>query len=262
MITRSKLVEQLRDYQIRSQHRADVTVAILWALLILLLVISSYVTLYLRHFWLSFVMVCLGILLVIRLRISKQALARKRERRLLLPLSMWALLYPALGFQLNNLARAGLQLVHRLTSCHWWKSGCFQFSVWHGMLILLNQPIGLEIEYCRAQQKEWMVHFSADFLHTYEFQKWNLLPSQKRWKLRERKRKQTSNFLSAPCFFLPLNISYLTCIGLANYSFFPPAACKFVHQDSLFLYVSSNQLVGWFPTCLKKHYLNFKLKSK
>lgn len=123
MITRSKLVEQLRDYQIRSQHRADVTVAILWALLIILLVISSYVTLYLRHFWLSFVMVCLGILLVIRLRISKQALARKRERRLLLPLSMWALLYPALGFQLNNLARAGLQLVHRLTSCHWWKSG-------------------------------------------------------------------------------------------------------------------------------------------
>ncbi|CAK9152419.1 unnamed protein product [Ilex paraguariensis] len=104
MITRSKLVEQLRDYQIRSQHKcpaltifspkpvittwADVTVAILWAVLFSVLVISSYVTLYFRHFWLSFAIICLGIFLPIRLRISRQAHARKRERRLLLPLSM------------------------------------------------------------------------------------------------------------------------------------------------------------------------------
>ncbi|KAA8531867.1 hypothetical protein F0562_006416 [Nyssa sinensis] len=104
MITRSKLVEQLRDYQIRSQHKcpaltifslkpqittwADVAVAIFWALLFCVLVVSSYVTLYFRHFWLSFVILCLGILLPICLRISRQALARKRDRRLLLPLSM------------------------------------------------------------------------------------------------------------------------------------------------------------------------------
>ncbi|GMY11539.1 NADH-ubiquinone oxidoreductase chain [Fagus crenata] len=104
MITRSKLVEQLRDYQIRSQHKchaltifspkphifswADVSVAIFWALVFSMLVISSYVSLYFRHFWLSFVIICLGIFLPIRLRISRLALARKRERRLPLPLSM------------------------------------------------------------------------------------------------------------------------------------------------------------------------------
>uniref|UniRef100_A0A5B7BR03 Uncharacterized protein n=1 Tax=Davidia involucrata TaxID=16924 RepID=A0A5B7BR03_DAVIN len=104
MITRSKLVEQLRDYQIRSQHKcpaltifspkphistwADVAVAIFCASLFCVLVVSSYVTLYFRYFWLSFVFICLGILLPICLRISRQTLARKRERRLLLPLSM------------------------------------------------------------------------------------------------------------------------------------------------------------------------------
>ncbi|WOH10311.1 hypothetical protein DCAR_0729778 [Daucus carota subsp. sativus] len=104
MITRAKLAEQLRDYQIRSQHKCsaltlfspkpqitswiDVTVAILYAILSSVLVISSYVTLYFRHFWLSFFIVCLGILLPICLRSSRQALAKKRERRMLLPLSM------------------------------------------------------------------------------------------------------------------------------------------------------------------------------
>lgn len=104
MITRSKLVEQLRDYQIRSQHKcpgliffspkphitswADVAVASLWAFLFCVLLVSSYVTLYYRHFWLSFVVVCIGILLPIRLRIARQTLAKKKDRRLSLPLSM------------------------------------------------------------------------------------------------------------------------------------------------------------------------------
>ncbi|OAY60728.1 hypothetical protein MANES_01G134700v8 [Manihot esculenta] len=104
MITRSKLVEQLRDYQIRSQHKcsaltvfspkphitswADVIVAIFWALVFSMLVISSYVSLYFRHFWLSFLIICLGIFLPLRLRSSRQVLTRKRERRWLLPLSM------------------------------------------------------------------------------------------------------------------------------------------------------------------------------
>ncbi|KAK9990421.1 hypothetical protein SO802_025406 [Lithocarpus litseifolius] len=104
MITRSKLVEQLRDYQIRSQNKcpaltvfspkphiaswADVAVAIFWALVFSMLVISSYMSLYFRHFWLSLIFICLGIFLPVRLRISRLALARKRERRLQLPLSM------------------------------------------------------------------------------------------------------------------------------------------------------------------------------
>ncbi|KAK6150932.1 hypothetical protein DH2020_015864 [Rehmannia glutinosa] len=105
MITRSKLVEQLRDYQIRSQHkcpalavfspkpllstcRTDVAVAIFWALTFIVLLVSSYVTLYLKHYWISFFIVCIGILVPIRLKISRQSLARKRDRRLLLPLSM------------------------------------------------------------------------------------------------------------------------------------------------------------------------------
>ncbi|POO02546.1 NADH-ubiquinone oxidoreductase chain [Trema orientale] len=105
MITRSKLVEQLRDYQIRSQQkfsaltvfspkpnltsRTDVAVAIFWALVFSMLVVSSYVALYFRHFRLSFVILCFGVFLPLRLRISRHALAKKsRERKLLLPLSM------------------------------------------------------------------------------------------------------------------------------------------------------------------------------
>lgn len=69
--------------------RADVIVAIFWALVFSMLVISSYVSLYFRHFWLSFLIICLGIFLPLRLRSSRQVLTRKRERRWLLPLSMW-----------------------------------------------------------------------------------------------------------------------------------------------------------------------------
>ncbi|XWS29303.1 hypothetical protein CRYUN_Cryun24cG0017400 [Craigia yunnanensis] len=104
MITRSKLVEQLRDYQIRSQNKwpaliffspkphitswTDVAVAIFWAFAFIVLVILSYLSLYFRHFWLSFIAICLGIFLPIRLRSCRQALFKKRERKFLLPLSM------------------------------------------------------------------------------------------------------------------------------------------------------------------------------
>ncbi|WOH00386.1 hypothetical protein DCAR_0519745 [Daucus carota subsp. sativus] len=104
MITRAKLVEQLREYQIRSQHKysalvffspkpqirtwADVTVAILLLALFSILVISSLVTLYFRHFWLCLSIICIGIFIPLRLRNSRKSLARKRERRMLLPLSM------------------------------------------------------------------------------------------------------------------------------------------------------------------------------
>ncbi|XVF15749.1 hypothetical protein REPUB_Repub09cG0182700 [Reevesia pubescens] len=104
MITRSKLVEQLRDYQIRSENkfpallffspkphidsRTDVAVAIFWAFAFIVLVIFSYLSLYFRHFWLSSIIICLGIFLPIRLRSCRQALVKKRDRKFLLPLSM------------------------------------------------------------------------------------------------------------------------------------------------------------------------------
>ncbi|KAK8619149.1 hypothetical protein V6N13_133116 [Hibiscus sabdariffa] len=104
MITRSKLVEQLRDYQIRSQNThpaliffspkphisswVDVAVAIFCAFVFSLLVMLSYLSLYFRHFWLSSITLCLGIFLPLCLRGYRQALVKKRERKFLLPLSM------------------------------------------------------------------------------------------------------------------------------------------------------------------------------
>ncbi|KAG6401928.1 hypothetical protein SASPL_138796 [Salvia splendens] len=104
MITRSKLVEQLRDYQVRSQHKCpplavfspkpllstwnDVALAAFWAFIFIALLFSSYITLYLKHYWVSSIILCLGIFVPIRLRILRQSLARKRDRRMMLPLSM------------------------------------------------------------------------------------------------------------------------------------------------------------------------------
>ncbi|KAJ6832911.1 uncharacterized protein M6B38_295095 [Iris pallida] len=87
MITRSMLVEQLRDYQIRSQNKRDVVGALSWGLLFCLLVIASYV-LYFRFHRLSAIIIFLGMLIPISVQIRHRKLARKRERRLLLPLSM------------------------------------------------------------------------------------------------------------------------------------------------------------------------------
>lgn len=112
MITRSNLAEQLRDYQVRSQHKwapltlfssttqitsgSDAAKAGLWALLFLALLIFSFIALYLRYAWLGFTFVCLAILLPICLKIVRQTkLARKRRRRMLLPLSMWTVYFNA-----------------------------------------------------------------------------------------------------------------------------------------------------------------------
>ncbi|KAF8012478.1 hypothetical protein BT93_I0599 [Corymbia citriodora subsp. variegata] len=102
MITRSKLVEQLRDYQIRSQRRcpplalfspkphistrADVAVAIFWAVVFSMLVGLTYLTFRHGHPWLSFLTACLGSFLLVCLRKSRHALAREKEKRL--PLSL------------------------------------------------------------------------------------------------------------------------------------------------------------------------------
>ncbi|CAL0333176.1 unnamed protein product [Lupinus luteus] len=107
MITRSNLVEQLREYQIRSKHdwsffsspsssssnfatsRVDVVVFVIWELFILAFLVFSAVSLYFRHIRLAFVLVCITVLLLLCMKIAKQVrLAKKKKRRMLLPLSM------------------------------------------------------------------------------------------------------------------------------------------------------------------------------
>lgn len=106
MITRSNLAEQLREYQIRSKHdwasvsffsstsnltssRVDVVVFVIWELVILAFLVFSAVSLYFRHIQLAFILVCITMLLLLCMKITKQVrLARKKKRRMLLPLSM------------------------------------------------------------------------------------------------------------------------------------------------------------------------------
>jgi hypothetical protein len=69
--------------------RRDLKVALLYAVFFCFLMVSCYVALYLKWFKLSSLFVFLGILLPVILKISRhRRLKRKRERRLLLPLSM------------------------------------------------------------------------------------------------------------------------------------------------------------------------------
>ncbi|KAB1998147.1 hypothetical protein ERO13_D12G065100v2 [Gossypium hirsutum] len=77
MITRSKLVDQLRGYQIRSQNKCPA---------LILFSPKPHITSW--HYWLSIMAIWLGILLPIRLRSCRQKLVKKRERKFLLPLSM------------------------------------------------------------------------------------------------------------------------------------------------------------------------------
>ncbi|RXH73381.1 hypothetical protein DVH24_013065 [Malus domestica] len=107
MITRSNLAEQLREYQIRSKHewasvsffsstsfnhtlsRVDVVLFVIWELVILAFLVFSAVSLYFRHMRLAFVLVCIAMLLLLCIKVTKQVrLARKKKRRMLLPLSM------------------------------------------------------------------------------------------------------------------------------------------------------------------------------
>ncbi|CAI8600174.1 unnamed protein product [Vicia faba] len=107
MITRSNLAEQLRDYQIRSKHdwasvsffsstspniatsRVDVVVFVIWELVVLAFLVFSVVSMYFKHIRLAFILVCITVLLLLCMKITKQVrLARKKKRRMLLPLSM------------------------------------------------------------------------------------------------------------------------------------------------------------------------------
>ncbi|XP_010266963.1 PREDICTED: uncharacterized protein LOC104604358 [Nelumbo nucifera] len=107
MITRSNLAEQLREYQIRSKHdwasisffsstanlssnsRVDVVIWVIWELVVLALLVFSAVSLYFRHVRVAFSLICVAMLLFVCMKITKQVrLARKKKRRMLLPLSM------------------------------------------------------------------------------------------------------------------------------------------------------------------------------
>ncbi|KAG5246552.1 NADH-ubiquinone oxidoreductase chain [Salix suchowensis] len=107
MITRSNLVDQLREYQIRSKHDwasvsffsstsnlsssryVDVVLFVIWELFIIAFLVFSAVSLYFRHMQLAFILVCITLLLLLCMKVTKQVrLARKKKRRMLLPLSM------------------------------------------------------------------------------------------------------------------------------------------------------------------------------
>lgn len=191
MITRSKLAEQLRDYQIRSQHkcpaaltvfspkpaissRIDVAVAIFWALLFSVLLVSSYITLYLRHYRISFVIICLAIFLPVRLGISRQTLAKKRERRFMLPLSMWMPSMIANEWAHHSTALTRFLVTSRET----------QGSILQHHLCILDNLVG-----------EWYLSLSL-FLMTnmqklWEFTK-QIIPLTSKMKLFEQKLKEPS----------------------------------------------------------------------
>ncbi|KAJ8762373.1 hypothetical protein K2173_007531 [Erythroxylum novogranatense] len=108
MITRSNLAEQLREYQIRSKHdwasvsffsstsssnpaysRVDVVIFVIWELVSLAFLVFSAVSLYFKHLQLAFILICITVLLLVGMKVTKQVrLNRKKKRRMLLPLSM------------------------------------------------------------------------------------------------------------------------------------------------------------------------------
>ncbi|KAI3816298.1 hypothetical protein L1987_15991 [Smallanthus sonchifolius] len=105
-ITRSNLVDQLREYQIRSKHdwasmsffsstsnlsssRVDVVVFVIWELAILAFFVFSAVSLYFKHLRLGFGLATVTLLLLLSMKVTKRIkLAQKKKRRMLLPLSM------------------------------------------------------------------------------------------------------------------------------------------------------------------------------
>ncbi|KAI4388500.1 hypothetical protein MLD38_000821 [Melastoma candidum] len=110
MITRSNLADQLREYQVRSKHdwatvsffsstsssatsshsyRVDVVLFVIWELVVLAFLVFSAVSLYFRHIRLAFTLVSFTLLLFVGMKVTKRIRsARKKRRRMLLPLSM------------------------------------------------------------------------------------------------------------------------------------------------------------------------------
>ncbi|KAL7614957.1 uncharacterized protein LOC111889520 [Lactuca sativa] len=107
-IKRSDLVDQLRDYQIRSKNdwasisfftktaslsytssRMDMMMFVIWELLILSFIVSSVVSLYLTQVKLAFILSTITSLLLLCMKVTKKVkLNMKKNRRMRLPLSM------------------------------------------------------------------------------------------------------------------------------------------------------------------------------
>ncbi|KAE9456858.1 hypothetical protein C3L33_11229, partial [Rhododendron williamsianum] len=69
--------------------RVDVVIFVLWELIILAFLVFSAVSLYFGHVKIAFILVCITLLLLLCMKITKQVrLDRKKKRRMLLPLSM------------------------------------------------------------------------------------------------------------------------------------------------------------------------------
>ncbi|KAB5557743.1 hypothetical protein DKX38_008652 [Salix brachista] len=69
--------------------RVDVVLFVIWELFIIAFLVFSAVSLYFRHMQLAFILVCITLLLLLCMKVTKQVrLARKKKRRMLLPLSM------------------------------------------------------------------------------------------------------------------------------------------------------------------------------
>ncbi|KAG5410155.1 hypothetical protein IGI04_006474 [Brassica rapa subsp. trilocularis] len=64
-------------------------VFVIWELVILAFLVFSAVSLYFKRLELAFILVCVCLLLFVCMKITKQVrIARKKKRRMLLPLSM------------------------------------------------------------------------------------------------------------------------------------------------------------------------------
>ncbi|XP_010941391.1 uncharacterized protein [Elaeis guineensis] len=111
MITRSNLVDHLREYQIRSTYdwatvsflsssssssssssnassRVD-AIFVIWELLMFSFLVFSGVALYFRYMRVAFSFICVTTLILVCMKITKQVRQnRKSKRRMLLPLSM------------------------------------------------------------------------------------------------------------------------------------------------------------------------------
>lgn len=69
--------------------RVDVVVFVIWELVVLAFLVFSVVSIYFKHIRLAFILVFITVLLLLCMKITKQVrLARKKKRRMLLPLSM------------------------------------------------------------------------------------------------------------------------------------------------------------------------------
>ncbi|CAH8372586.1 unnamed protein product [Eruca vesicaria subsp. sativa] len=68
-------------------ERVDVVVFVIWELVILAFLVFSVVSLYFKRLQLAIILVCVTLLLLVYMKVTKQVrLARKKKRRMLLPL--------------------------------------------------------------------------------------------------------------------------------------------------------------------------------